>query len=206
MLKADASGLPAEGTNTDTEVSSAVSLKHSNSYDPTSDQKAALAGTSGSPSSGNQYVTDVDSRINPRETQFLVGDGVVFQQGQSVVELLLGTLTLDCSKFEDKMITIVASIDPTLSSGDVWVRMYDVGPAAGPPTAETQITEDVGDFSLTTNATGPVFLETDALSLEALTDVGEVMSASRRYEFRLYLDADPGDSVVIGSVGLRARG
>lgn len=35
---------------------------HSNTNDPSSGEKAALTGTSGSPGSGNKYVTDTDSR------------------------------------------------------------------------------------------------------------------------------------------------
>lgn len=38
------------------------SLDHSNANDPTADQKAALAGTSGTPSATNKYVTDADPR------------------------------------------------------------------------------------------------------------------------------------------------
>lgn len=36
---------------------------HSNANDPTSDEKDALAGTSGTPSTTNKYVTDSDSRF-----------------------------------------------------------------------------------------------------------------------------------------------
>ena len=36
---------------------------HSNANDPTADQKAALAGTSGAPSATNKYVTDEDARL-----------------------------------------------------------------------------------------------------------------------------------------------
>lgn len=36
---------------------------HSNANDPSSGEKAALAGTSGAPGSGNKYVTDSDSRL-----------------------------------------------------------------------------------------------------------------------------------------------
>jgi hypothetical protein len=43
-------------------------LLHSNANDPTSDQKAALAGTSGTPSSTNKYVTNDDSRNTNQRT------------------------------------------------------------------------------------------------------------------------------------------
>lgn len=41
---------------------------HSNANDPTADQKAALAGTSGAPSVTNKYVTDADSRNSDSRT------------------------------------------------------------------------------------------------------------------------------------------
>jgi len=39
------------------------SLDHANTNDPTADQKVALAGTDGTPSASNKYVTDSDSRL-----------------------------------------------------------------------------------------------------------------------------------------------
>jgi hypothetical protein len=41
---------------------------HSNANDPTANQKAALAGTSGSPSASNLYVTAADSRLSDSRT------------------------------------------------------------------------------------------------------------------------------------------
>jgi hypothetical protein len=38
-------------------------LDHANTNDPTADEKAALAGTSGAPSATNKYVTDADTRL-----------------------------------------------------------------------------------------------------------------------------------------------
>ena len=42
----------------------AGSAHHANANDPTSDEKAALAGTTGSPGNTNRYVTDTDSRLS----------------------------------------------------------------------------------------------------------------------------------------------
>ena len=60
---------------TQTEINSSISTHagnatahHSNVNDPTSDQKAALAGTSGTPSSTNKYVTNADSRLSDART------------------------------------------------------------------------------------------------------------------------------------------
>jgi hypothetical protein len=52
-------------------VESKLSLNystHSNANDPTTDQKAALAGSSGTPSGTNKYVTDADSRNSNSRT------------------------------------------------------------------------------------------------------------------------------------------
>jgi len=63
LIKAAATtGLPAEATNTDTEVAAAVTASHANTNDPSAGQKAALPGTSGTPSDTNRYVTDADAR------------------------------------------------------------------------------------------------------------------------------------------------
>lgn len=60
---------------TQTEITNSISthagnatVHHSNANDPTGDQKAALAGTSGTPSSTNKYVTDGDSRLSDART------------------------------------------------------------------------------------------------------------------------------------------
>lgn len=58
---------------------------HDNSNDPTSGQKEALAGTAGTPSNTNRYVTDEDERLNLTEvynypTSISLGNGV-YQSG-----------------------------------------------------------------------------------------------------------------------------
>ena len=69
LIKAAATtGVPAEASNTDTEVAAAVTASHSNANDPTADQKAALAGTDGTPSASDKYVTNSDSRMTDART------------------------------------------------------------------------------------------------------------------------------------------
>jgi hypothetical protein len=48
---------------------------HSNANDPTAQQKAALAGTSGAPSATNRYVTDQDPRLS--DTRVAAGHGLL---------------------------------------------------------------------------------------------------------------------------------
>jgi hypothetical protein len=54
--------------NTENKQKETIILRHSNINDPTIDQKSALTGTSGSPSNGNKFVTDQDSRMTNART------------------------------------------------------------------------------------------------------------------------------------------
>ena len=56
------------GTAAGTVAAGNDSRFHSNTNDPTTDQKAALAGTNGTPSSTNKYVTNSDSRLSDART------------------------------------------------------------------------------------------------------------------------------------------
>jgi hypothetical protein len=68
----------ATGVVLDLNVSDAAAIResklllnyptHSNANDPTAEQKAAFAGTSGTPSSSNKYVTDLDARLSDART------------------------------------------------------------------------------------------------------------------------------------------
>ena len=84
-----------DGSLKHSDVSSAVALKHSNALDhsnssdhsnaldhantndPTADQKAALAGTNGTPSTSNKYVTDSDPRNSDARTPLAHAHDVV---------------------------------------------------------------------------------------------------------------------------------
>ncbi len=62
LAKFTAAKTIGNATNTDTQVAAAVTASHANTNDPTADEKAALVGTSGTPSTSNKYVTNADSR------------------------------------------------------------------------------------------------------------------------------------------------
>lgn len=72
----------------DSEVTSAISTHagnatahHSNANDPTSGQKAALAGTSGTVSDSNRYVTNADSRMTDARTPLSHAHGNITNTG-----------------------------------------------------------------------------------------------------------------------------
>src|SRR5258708_33059234 len=68
VLRSDGTDL-SYGAVAHSELSGVLATQHhSNANDPTSGQAAALAGTSGTPGSGNKYVTDGDSRNSDTRT------------------------------------------------------------------------------------------------------------------------------------------
>jgi hypothetical protein len=61
LLKGDGSHVAASSL-AESDLSDAISKKHANTNDPSSGEKSALAGTTGTPGSGNKFVTDSDTR------------------------------------------------------------------------------------------------------------------------------------------------
>lgn len=59
---------------------------HSNANDPTSGEKAALAGTNGTPSSSNKYVTNSDSRLTNSRTPVSHGNSLHSDIDQSLLK------------------------------------------------------------------------------------------------------------------------
>ena len=96
-------------------------------------------------------------------------------------------------------------VTPTFSSaGWMIVRIYDLGPAAGPPSAPVEITaDDPSVYNLETSSSGLQFIETAALTTHATTpSAGVVVNGSRMYDVTIEQDSTAGDEVYVGFVGL----
>ena len=63
-----ASAVALSTVKADSDIADAITKKHANTNDPLADEKAALAGTSGTPSVSNKYVTNADSRNSDART------------------------------------------------------------------------------------------------------------------------------------------
>jgi hypothetical protein len=61
-------GVTLEQVKADEDIADALTKKHANTNDPTADQKAALAGTSGTVSDSNRFVTNADARNSDART------------------------------------------------------------------------------------------------------------------------------------------
>jgi len=92
-------------------------------------------------------------------------------------------------------------LTPTLAGvGTGQLRLYDTGPAIGPPTPLTLIA------SLSTAAAGgPQYLE-QALSIGASPAAGQIANSARMYEMRAFMTGTVADTLFIGGGGIDARG
>lgn len=103
--------------------------------------------------------------------------------------LLDGSLVGGTAKFR-------ASWDPQFTvPGTASVRLYDVGPAAGPPTAPVLIA------TLSATASGLVYDE-QALTVGASPGAGQIANSARIYMVAVYQSSQAGDSVFVGNAGI----
>lgn len=97
-------------------------------------------------------------------------------------------------------ISFWAVLTATLTAaGSSQIRLYDVGPAAGPPVAPTLIT------TLSTATTGGPQHLSQSLSVGASPAAGQIANSARMYEVRAYQTSTPGDSFFLGSGGMADR-
>jgi hypothetical protein len=136
------------------------------------------------------------------QTQILVGSGYVYTQAVVPVEETVGWFTFDASQFLSKDIKFVATWDPTVTGvGNAYVRLYDMGPAAGPPGAPVEITAALpSTFAIQATASGLVYSVTAAFTRGA-AGVGQITNAARMYAIRVYGSSTAGDTIILGSAG-----
>lgn len=128
------------------------------------------------------------------------------------VEDVIGQFTFDGSTvLSGKSAYLRCMMTPTFTvAGSAYVRIYDVGPAAGPPTAPVEITQNAGAYALVQTVAGAggtlTFLETSALTIGGGGPaVGVISNTNRMYEVSVYQSSAAGDTVHVGSAGLVLR-
>ncbi len=101
-----------------TDITDAITKKHANTNDPSTDQKAALSGTSGDPSVTNKYVTDNDTRNTNARTP---SSHIHAQSDITNLETDLGN-KLATTVFSGLTKITVGATQPTSpNTGDLWV-------------------------------------------------------------------------------------
>lgn len=125
----------------DSEVTSAIgthagiaTAHHTNANDPSSGEKAALAGTSGTPGSGNKYVTDADSRNTDARTPTAHNHAGTDITSGTVAAARLPTLDAITAPAADLSMNthkITGVVDPTSNQHAATKKYVDDAVAAG---------------------------------------------------------------------------
>jgi hypothetical protein len=117
------------------------------------------------------------------------------------VEEVCGQFVFDGSKVAPGLEAVFrALVTPTFASaGTVSVRFYDLGPAAGPPSAPRLVT------TLSTSSAGLAYLE-QALTIVSAGAAGdEILDSARMYEITIEMTGTTADTTYIGSAGLNVE-
>lgn len=118
------------------------------------------------------------------------------------VEEVCGQFVFDGSKVAPGLEAVFrALVTPTFAtSGNADVRFYDLGPAAGPPTAPRLVT------TLTTTATTVTYLEQVLTIVSAGPTGNQILDTARMYEITLEISSGTtGDTIYLGSAGINVE-
>lgn len=116
--------------------------------------------------------------------------------GATAQEDRIGEVTFDGSKHD--VVTFETLVTPTFATtGTVNVRLYDVGPVAGPPTVGRLVAT-----LTTTSDGGPQRLTQTLTVVAAAPTTNEILDSDRMYQVTVEVDATTGDDCYVGSVSL----
>jgi hypothetical protein len=85
------------------------------------------------------------------------------------------------------------------AAGTAYLRLYDVGPAAGPPASAVLVA------ALTKTTTGGPEYKSQVLAVAGAPGVNTIANSARMYEVRVYQSSAPGDTVLVGGGGMADR-
>ena len=116
------------------------------------------------------------------------------------VEEVVGQGMFDGSRVGDGDAFFSGMLTPTLA-GVGWgqLRLYDIGPKAGPPAPLVAIA------TLTASVSGGPQFKEQALTVGAVPGVNQIANSARMYEVRAMMSGAPGDTLFIGGGCLEVR-
>ena len=121
------------------------------------------------------------------------------------VEEYIGQFTFDGSTVAaGKNVYFQAVMSPVFGvPGNAYVRVYDMGPAAGPLGVPVEITANLPSlFALQVAVSGLQALETDPLVVGVVPATGQIQNTDRLYEVTVLQVSQVADAVYVGGAGL----
>jgi hypothetical protein len=123
-------------------------------------------------------------------------------QGAAPVEDTVGQGPLDGALILGSLTAYFRTVvTPNMTPGTVYVRLYDMGPKAGPPVAPRLVTE----LSATTNVMQTVEQALTVTAGAVVAGDNKILNSARMYEVTLEVDATITDSAYLGIAGIEVR-
>lgn len=136
-----------------------------------------------------------------KDWQVDFADVYLYTQAPVAVEETIGQAMFDGSRVGASALRFFGMVTPTFSAaGTARLRLYDQGPAAGPP----GVAQLVSSLSTTTGG-GPQHLE-QLLAVAGSIAPNQIMNVPRMYEIRVVTSgATPGDTIFVGGGGMEVH-
>jgi len=139
--------------------------------------------------------------VGGKDWQADIAEPYLYTLAPVPVEEVVGQGMFDGSRADSGTVYAFGMLTPTLAGvGTGQLRLYDTGPAAGPPTALTLIA------TLSTSASGGPQYEEQALTIGASPAAGQVANSPRMYEMRAFMTGTVADTLFVGGGGIDVRG
>jgi len=135
-----------------------------------------------------------------KDWQVDFADVYLYTQAVVAVEETVGQAQFDGSRIGASALRFFAMVSPTFAgAGTALVRLYDQGPAVGPPGA-AQLVSTLS----TIVGGGPQHLD-QVLTVAGAVGVNQIMNVPRMYEIRVITSALPGDTIFVGGGGMEVH-
>jgi len=127
-------------------------------------------------------------------------DSYLYTTAVVAIEEVIGQGGFDGSRVGTGGVYFFGMMTPVFAGvGLAEMRLYDIGPIAGPPTPLVLIT------SLQTAVSGGPQYEEQALAVGATPGPNQIADTRRMYEVRAFVTGAPGDTLFIGGGGMDVR-
>ena len=127
-------------------------------------------------------------------------NGFTQTQGLSTLEETVGQGVLDGDIIPGSFTAYFRCVvTPTLTSGNVLIKLYDMGPKAGPPASPRLVT------TLTATTSVIQTLEQSLTVVAATPTTNQILDTPRMYEATLEVNGVTADSAYLGIVGIEVR-
>lgn len=136
-----------------------------------------------------------------KDWQADIAEPYLYTQALVPVEEVVGQGMIDGSRVDSATVYAFGMLTPTFTTAGVgYLRIYDTGPASGPPAALTLIA------TLSTAVAGGPQYKEQSLAVGVSPGTNQIANSARMYEARAFMAGTFGDTLFVGGGGIDVRG